>query len=145
MREKTKNTATDDIYISFPLFPRMNKILKEWGNPVSMNDYVFPYLKSGESLKDIIRLTKNITYLVNNNLKKLVKNINQHLSADEQIPEDISTYTARHSYGTILAHNRVPESYIGFALGHSKKSVTDSYIEEYSIEDRKEYNGLLQF
>ena len=71
--------------------------------------------------------------------------INTQLSEEEQLPEDISTYTALHSFGTILEHKRVPESYIGFALGHSRKSVTDSYIEEYSVEDRKQYNGLLQF
>ena len=57
----------------------------------------------------------------------------------------VITHAARHSYGTILAHNRVPESYIGFALGHSNKSVTGSYIEGYSIEDRLQYNSLLQF
>jgi integrase len=98
-----------------------------------------------ESSKDIIRLTKNITYVVNSNLKKLVKQINTKLPENEQLSEDISTYAARHSFGTILAHKRVPESYIGFALGHSRKLITDSYIEEYSVEDRKQYNGLLQF
>lgn len=145
LREKTKNTSMEDMYISFPLFPRMRSIIDEWGNPVGRNNYVFPFLEGGESSKDAIRLTKNITYVVNSNLKKLVKQINSQLAEDELLPEDISTYTARHSYGTILAHKRVPESYIGFALGHSQKSVTGSYIEEYSIEDRKQYNGLLQF
>ncbi|KAA6329006.1 Tyrosine recombinase XerC, partial [termite gut metagenome] len=145
LREKTKNTSMEDMYISFPLFPRMKIVVEGWGNPMTTNGYVFPFLKGGESSKDIIRLTKNITYVVNSNLKKLVKGINSRLPEEEQLPEDISTYTARHSYGTILAHNRVPESYIGFALGHSRKSVTDTYIEEYSVEDRKQYNGLLQF
>ncbi|MDR2147794.1 MAG: site-specific integrase [Tannerella sp.] len=145
LREKTKNTAMEDMYISFPLFPRMKSIIEEWGNLSESNSYIFPFLKGGESLKDIIRLTKNITYVVNNNLKKLIKQINIQLTEDERLPEDISTYTARHSFGTILAHKRVPESYIGFALGHSRKAVTDSYIEEYSVEDRREYNGLLQF
>jgi site-specific recombinase XerD len=144
LREKTKNTSMEEMYISFPLFPRMKAIIMEWGNPKTANGYVFPFLKGGESSKDIIRLTKNITHVVNNNLKTLTKQINSHLSEEEQLPEDISTYTARHSFGTILAHKRVPESYIGFALGHSKKSVTDSYIEEYTVEDRKQYNGLLQ-
>ncbi|KAA6342134.1 Tyrosine recombinase XerC [termite gut metagenome] len=145
LREKTKNTSMEDMYISFPLFPHMKTIVEGWGNPMTANGYVFPFLKGGESSKDIIRLTKNITYVVNSNLKKLVKDINSRLSEEEQLSEDISTYTARHSYGTILAHNRVPESYIGFALGHSRKSVTDTYIEEYSVEDRKQYNRLLQF
>jgi integrase len=144
LREKTKNTSMEEMYISFPLFPRMKTIIMEWGSSKTTSSYVFPFLKGGESSKDIIRLTKNITHVVNSNLKKLVKQINSHLPEEEQLPEDISTYTARHSFGTILAHKRVPESYIGFALGHSKKSVTDSYIEEYTAEDRKQYNGLLQ-
>jgi integrase len=127
IRTKTKNTSMEEIYISFPLFPRMKAILSEWGNPET-EQYVFPFLKGGESPSDILRLTKNITSVVNQNLKKLVKEINVTLSEDKQLPEGLSTYTARHSYGTILAHKRVPESYIGFALGHSRKSVTDSYI-----------------
>jgi integrase len=135
----------EDMYISFPLFPRMKEIITEWSNPQTASGFVFSFLKGGESAKDIIRLTKNITYVVNSNLKKLIKQINASLPEDEQLPEDISTYTARHSYRTILAHKRVPESYIGFALGHSRKSVTDSYIEEYSVDDRRQYNGLLQF
>ena len=145
IRKKTENTSMEDIYISFPLFPRMKEIIVEWGNKMTANDYVFPFLKGGESIAGEIRLTKNITYVVNSNLKKLVKEINSHLPEEEYLPENISTYTARHSYGTILAHNRVPESYIGFAFGHSRKSVTSSYIEEYSVEDRKQYNGMLQF
>lgn len=145
VREKTKNTATEDMYISFPLFPKMKDIIAEWGNKMDKNNYVFPFLKGGESYMDEIRLTKNITYVVNSNIKKLIKSINANLPEEDQLPENVSTYTARHSYGTILAHNRVPESYIGFALGHSSKSVTDTYIEEYSIDDRLQYNSLLQF
>lgn len=145
VREKTKNTASEDMYISFPLFPKMKDIIDEWGNNMDKESYVFSFLKGGESYSDEIRLTKNITYVVNSNIKKLVKSINTNLPEEEHLPENISTYTARHSYGTILAHNRVPESYIGFALGHSSKSVTDSYIEEYSVEDRLQYNSLLQF
>ena len=30
MREKTKHTASEDIYISFPFFPRMRVITNEW-------------------------------------------------------------------------------------------------------------------
>ncbi|QIK55705.1 site-specific integrase [Dysgonomonas sp. HDW5B] len=145
VREKTKNTASEDMYISFPLFPTMKDIIDEWGSKMDKESFVFSFLKGGESYADEIRLTKNITYVVNSNIKKLIKSINADLPEEEHLPENVSTYTARHSYGTILAHNRVPESYIGFALGHSSKSVTDSYIEEYSKEDRIQYNSLLQF
>lgn len=145
IREKTKSTATEDLYISFPLFPKMKEIIEEWGNNMNKESYVFSFLKGDESYADEIRLTKNITYVVNSNIKKLIKSINDNLPEEKHLPENVSTYAARHSYGTILAHNRVPESYIGFALGHSNKSVTGSYIEGYSIEDRLQYNSLLQF
>ena len=98
LREKTKNTAMEDMYISFPLFPRMKNIIDEWGNPTTSNNYVFSFLKGGESSKDIIRLTKNITYVVNRNLKKMVKQLSTKLSENERLPEEISTYTARHSF-----------------------------------------------
>ncbi|KAA6331780.1 Tyrosine recombinase XerC [termite gut metagenome] len=83
LREKTKNTSMEDMYISFPLFPRMKAIVEGWGNPMTTNGYVFLFLKGGESSKDIIRLTKNITYVVNSNLKKLVKGINSQLPEEE--------------------------------------------------------------
>lgn len=146
VREKTKRTATEEILISFPLFESMYKIIEEWGNnqqddPAGL---VFSFLKGIETKEEEIRIKTNLTSTVNHNLKSIVKGINKNLSFEEKLFEGISTYTARHSYATILAHNRVPESYIGFSLGHSRKSVTESYIEAYSIEDRRSYNGLLQ-
>jgi integrase len=146
IREKTKRTATEEILISFPLFESMHKIIMEWGNDdQGVDGLVFPFLNSSKTQEDEIRVKKNLTSMVNHSLKSIVKEINNDMPFDEKLFEGISTYTARHSYATILAHYRVPESYIGFSLGHSRKSVTDSYIEAYSVEDRRIYNKLLQF
>ena len=146
IREKTKRTAMEEILISFPLFESMHKIISEWGNSYhDSNSLVFPFLNDVRTQEEEIRIKTNLTSTVNHNLKSIVKEINKSLPFEEKLFEGISTYTARHSYATILAHNRVPESYIGFSLGHSRKSVTESYIEAYSTEDRRSYNGLLQF
>lgn len=146
IREKTKRTATEEILVSFPMFESMHQIILEWGNDMQgYNGLVFTFLNGIESLEDEIRIKTNLTSTVNHNLKSIVREINKNLPFEEQLFEKISSYTARHSYATILAHNRVPESYIGFSLGHSRKSVTESYIDAYSVEDRRSYNGLLQF
>ena len=108
IREKTRHTSTEDTYISFPLFPNMQDIIDRWGNRKASDNFVFPILKGGETHAVEIKLTKNITSVANSNLKKKVKNMNRQLPEEQHLPEGISTYTARHSFGTILAHKRVP-------------------------------------
>ena len=98
---------------------------KEKNRRMSRDLFLFSFWANGLNFTDLVRLKWS--------------------DFNSKTNEFTCTYTARHSFGTILAHKRVPESYIGFALGHSRKSVTDSYIEEYSVEDRRQYNGMLQF
>lgn len=50
---------------------------------------------------------------------------------------------ARHSYQTNLAHQKVPGTYIDQQVGHTDRTITDTYIGLYSTEDRFEYNSLL--
>ncbi len=56
---------------------------------------------------------------------------------------DISTYNARHSYATILAKLKVPESYIAESLGHANRTITQGYFGSYSKEERIQYNSML--
>jgi hypothetical protein len=59
------------------------------------------------------------------------------------IDEAPSMTYARHSYQTNLAHQKVPGTYIDQQVGHTDRSVTDSYIGLYSPADRFTYNSLL--
>lgn len=59
------------------------------------------------------------------------------------IDETLSMTSARHSYQTNLAHLKAPGTYIDQQVGHSNRSIADTYIGLYSTEDRFMYNYLL--
>lgn len=134
-RKKTLNTTNDKREIIAPILGPMQNIIERWGNAeTSKNDLIFPFCNgcTGEEqfkvkIHDIVRLT-------NRQIKLVTKALN--------LP-DISTYTARHSYATILSKNRVPESYIAEQLGHANRTVTQGYFDSYSKDERINYNSIL--
>jgi len=84
---------------------------------------------------DLINIkTSNLIRLVNKQIKIVTKTLG--------LP-DLSTYSARHSYATILAKKRVPESYTADQLGHANRTVTQNYFGNYSKEELFTYNSML--
>lgn len=82
-------------------------------------------------------LYKDITDQANKTLKKIARAINtqaQNKFKDPQkevVDPDISTYYARHSWGTIASQLGTAHDVIREALGHSR-TVTDIYINFYT-------------
>lgn len=133
-RAKTIRTSTEKIDILIPILEPLQEIINKWGNTPSPKKHIFPFLNNCKTETDRKREILNVIRLTNKHIKKV--------TAALELP-DISTYNARHSYATILAKNRVPESYISESLGHSKKSVTQNYFGSYNKKERITYNSLL--
>lgn len=133
-RAKTIRTTKEKTKIIIPILNPMQAIIDKWGNMPGIKTYIFPFLNKVTEKSDIKREILNVIRLTNKQIKEVTSAL--------KLP-DISTYNARHSYATILAKNRVPESYISEALGHSKKSVTQGYFGSYSKQERIKYNSLL--
>ncbi len=55
---------------------------------------------------------------------------------------NITTYTARHSFATILKRGGANISYISESLGHSDLRITEAYLASFEKEDRQK-NALL--
>ena len=75
-------------------------------------------------------------YKINNHLYQ----INTHLRTCCEIlgiKEKVTTYTARHSFATRLLRAGVPIEYISEALGHTKISTTQNYLDGYTKEQRR--------
>lgn len=49
VRQKTSDTATCRKTIKIFITPEIQQIIDKWGNPVSPDDFIFPFLKGGES------------------------------------------------------------------------------------------------
>jgi integrase/recombinase XerD len=48
----------------------------------------------------------------------------------------ISSYTARHSFATVLKRSGANVTYISESLGHSDVKVTESYLAQFEQEQR---------
>lgn len=136
IRQKTKSTTQDQKDIVVPILEPMQKIIDKHGNEsTDKESYLFPILNDTTTEQERFLKTQNLIRLTNKKIKLIAKKIG--------LMDGISTYTARHSYATILAKLRVPESFIAEQLGHSKRTVTQNYFDSYTKEERVSFNSLL--
>ena len=86
--------------------------------------YLFPILSSIHVTEQqkIYRIRKVIR-TVNKCLKAIGKELN--------LPIDLTTYVARHSYATVLKRAGVSTSIISESLGHSSEKVTQIYLDSF--------------
>lgn len=108
--------------IRIPIQPQAQQIIDKYSNPKST--YLFPILNTYHNTeqKKRNRIHKVITK-VNLRLKEIGKELD--------IPIDLTTYVARHSYATVLKRAGVSTSIICESLGHSSEKVTQIYLDSF--------------
>lgn len=134
VRQKTERTNKTIKEICEPITPEMETIIKRWGNEPLPDNLIFPYL---EGVVDPIKrkhLTKDLTRRIN----KRMKRIGQALGI-----ENITTYTARHSFATVLKRSGANISYISESLGHSDLKTMEAYLASFEKEERQKNASLL--
>lgn len=138
-REKTKNTSREKKPIVVPVLNEMEVIFDKWGNTDrSPESYVFGFLENRNSSPERIRtVSQNVTRLMNRHLK---------IITDATDLPHISTYTARHSFSTVLLRSGANVEFISEALGHSSIETTKAYLAGFETETRRKMNeNLLNF
>lgn len=143
VRFKTRNTKNDETIILVPVLEPMKRIIGKHGNK-SKSGYLFPLLNDCQNEVERRKKIADITNESNERIKAICRELKNE-DGTLMIPDYnlVNNYTARHSYATILNKLRVPESYIGEQLGHSKQTVTQGYFGEFYREDRFKYNSKL--
>lgn len=130
-RAKTSRTNRSSKPIIAAYSPDIRKIIERWGNKPSATDkYIFPILQQGYSE---IKIKKTVSLLV--------KQINKYIGYVAQecdIKAKVKTYTARHSFATVLKRAGVNTSIISEYLGHADERTTENYLG--SIEDQARMN-----
>lgn len=116
VRKKTKKL------IRLPLQPKALELINKYSK--LNNPYLFPILNSFHKTEQqkANRVHKVITK-VNKRLKDIGKELN--------IPIDLTTYVARHSFATVLKRSGVNTSIISESLGHSSEKVTQIYLDSF--------------
>lgn len=140
IREKTKNTKKQDRNpITVIILPEIKAIIKKWGVlSLDPEAYIFGVIKPKDTPEDIRKKTKQLTKTIN----KYMKRIGERL----EIPDKITTYTARHSFATILKRSGAPTEFISESLGHTNLQTTANYLDSFEDDTKVKYqSALLKF
>jgi len=125
--------------IVVPLTPEIKRIIKRSGNkPTSKEQYVFPILREGLTPEKERALIQQATKTINKYIKRIV--------TDLKIKKEVTTYTARHSFATVMKRSGASTEFISESLGHSNLATTENYLASFEMDTkRKLAKNLLKF
>ena len=131
IRTKTQRTQKDKTPIEVYLSDPAREIIERWGvKPVTPQQYIFPVLNDLMTSEDKFRITHNATRSVNQYMATLSRRLGLSVK--------VTTYTARHSYATLLKNMGTSIEEIAENLGHSNITTTKSYLASFPQEHKKE-------
>ncbi|CDF80440.1 integrase [Formosa agariphila KMM 3901] len=136
-RAKTFDKTAEKTVITIHLTDFTKDIISKYGNK-SKSGFVFNILEIQDSSETQYKKIKNFTRLINDHIKRIAKN--------NDLPNDISTYWARHSFATNSLRKGASMEFISEALNHSDLNVTKNYFAGFEDDAKKDFaNSLLDF
>jgi len=130
-RAKTELTNRNSKPVDIYLTDEARAIIDHWGSkPVYPGNYIFPILTSGLKPDQVQKKVKQLTKTVNKYMKRIAGKIG--------IDENISTYTARHSFATVLKRSGASVEFISEQLGHASVETTAAYLDSFEDEAKRE-------
>lgn len=114
-------------------------IIEKYGNPNKQAEtLVFDIISNDVTPLEQQARIKNFTRFLNQHLKKLCK--------ANDLPGQISTYWARHSFATNAIRGGATMEFIQESLGHGDLSTTQSYFAGFDSDTKKEFaDSLMNF
>jgi len=131
IRRKTEHSSATQKPILIPITHDIQRILDKWGNTdKSPNNYVFSLLYEGLTMKEEKYKIGWRVRKFNVHMGKIAKKVG--------IEKHITTYTARHSFATILKRSGISTEFISESLGHKDVKMTETYLDSFENEQKKE-------
>jgi integrase/recombinase XerD len=126
-RSKTTRSKKEQEPIKVSLKPEAKAIILKYGVPsIAPESYIFPHLQKGMTAVRERQIIQQVTKTVNKFMKRIGKEL--------EISKPVTTYSARHSFATILKRSGANVSFISDALGHSSIATTQSYLAGFEEE-----------
>lgn len=130
-RAKTMRTKRNVEPIRVVITDEVKEIIDTWGNKKKDGKtFIFPILEAGLTPERQHQLIQQITQVINSHMKTIAKDLN--------ITNDVTTYSARHSFATILQRSGVGTEFISEALGHSNVKTTQNYLAGFEDHSKRE-------
>lgn len=111
--------------IKIYLLPQAKEIIDKYADT---KGFIFPILDNEEA-EHIYKKVNSLTIKINYTLERVCEEL--------KIPK-ITTYSARHSFATVLMNKGVSIAFISKALGHSNTIITENYLDSFTNDQMKE-------
>lgn len=134
LREKTKNTAKHKKYIKASVTPEIQAIIKRWGTEPLPGNYIFSFITPGLTVKEERKIIHDLVSSVNQQMKYI---------GEKTGTGKISTYSARHSFATVLKRAGSNIAFISESLGHGDLKTTENYLASFEQSERAKNAALL--
>ena len=132
-RAKTINRSKKPKLIQATLTNELQEIIHKYGS-LKTGEYIFPILNKSLTPAQERSTIKNFTKLVNVKMGKVCNDLGI---------EKVTTYTARHSFATVLKRSGVSISFISDQLGHTDVKTTENYLASFEDDERRKNSALL--
>ncbi|HBH49142.1 MAG TPA: integrase [Bacteroidales bacterium] len=132
IREKPKDTNRGSKTITTFLNDYSNHVIKKYHRKNGKeDDYVFNILEKEMTPEQIKSKVKIFTRFINQHVKNLAEQNN--------LPSEISTYWARHTFATMSVNKGASLEFMSEALGHSDLKTTQTYFAGFTNETKKQF------
>ena len=134
IRSKTSRKINRAVIV--PMTVEIGRLIDRYGNKPSLPDqYVLPILSNGMTPDQKRNAIDNTVRLINNQIKVIAENIG--------ITTNITTYTARHSFATVLKRSGTSIEFISESLGHHNLNTTENYLADFEMDKKREMAAIL--
>ncbi len=128
LREKKDSQKPITIVIS----QIIGRIIDKWGNvPKVKDNYIFPILEKGLTPQEEYARVQQATKMINKYVGKIAETIG--------ISKKVTSYTARHSFATVLKRSGASMEFISESLGHHNLQTTENYLADFEIEEKRKW------
>jgi integrase/recombinase XerD len=134
VRAKTAGKVSRAVVV--PLTKEIGQLLDKYGQkPALFDSYVLPILKPGMNPEQQRRAIDNAVRAINKHIKVIAENIG--------IAVNVSSYTARHSFATVLKRSGASMEFISESLGHRDIRTTENYLSDFEIAEKQKMAAVL--
>jgi len=118
------------------LTPEIAKIIDKYKQPYeSPETYLLPIITTNMDARQRLTAIRNTVRGMNKHIKVIAENIG--------ITANVTTYTARHSFATVLKRSGASMEFISESLGHSNLKTTENYLADFELDKKREMAELL--
>ncbi len=136
-RAKTRSTAKGNLKkITVYLIDFTMGVIEKYGQRnQSKKQFIFDIVNIDMSAAEKQSAIKNFTRYINQHMKNLCK--------ANKLPENISSYTARHSFASNFVANGGSIVDVMESMGHNNIQTTQNYLRSFDSETRKQLSDSL--